>query len=354
MTAYEKCRLIFVLGVLILSITYFLYREPHLPSNVPSIPLGDQEGVHSKMLVPCGQSSVRIEFYRVNSGCTQWDGSNALLTIMEPYVATFDGETNHDHWDTRAYVGHGDFEPWLRATLHVDDKYRHKWLKAKAELSVKYPRKDRVSLHYFYNDSDQLCRFLKLFVVTRKEYRAAQRHANWELRYDDAGLVSGLLYPCGAILLLVGLIGLSMALYDRLFPVRKSGVKWFYRAADQGHPNAQFILGNAYATGLGVPRDYKEAAKWYRKAADQGHADAQSKLGILYYKGLGVPKDYVLSSMWFTLSGQMAEPAKTTTDAINAQVDLVDKMIQDQKEEANRLVNEWKRKYYSQNSLSDR
>jgi TPR repeat protein len=119
-------------------------------------------------------------------------------------------------------------------------------------------------------------------------------------------------------------------------------VKWFRKAADHGIDDAQFRTGLAYENGISVTQSHEEAAKWYRKAADQGHADAQSKLGIMYYNGLGVSKDYVLSYMWFTLSGQMAKPVKTTTEAINAQTDLVDKMTQDQKNEANKLVREWK------------
>ena len=34
--------------------------------------------------------------------------------------------------------------------------------------------------------------------------------------------------------------------------------------------------GQRYFCGRGVPKDYAEALKWYRKAADQGHALAQT------------------------------------------------------------------------------
>ena len=33
-----------------------------------------------------------------------------------------------------------------------------------------------------------------------------------------------------------------------------------------------------YDIGLGVPKDYAEAAKWVRKAAEQGNADAKEWL----------------------------------------------------------------------------
>ena len=46
-----------------------------------------------------------------------------------------------------------------------------------------------------------------------------------------------------------------------------------------------------YIIGMGVGRDSAEAAKWYRKAAEQGHANAQNNLGLMYMSGRGVAKD---------------------------------------------------------------
>ena len=42
-----------------------------------------------------------------------------------------------------------------------------------------------------------------------------------------------------------------------------------------GKSQAQFNVGVVYARGLGVAKDEAEAVKWYRKAADQGHPRAQ-------------------------------------------------------------------------------
>ena len=53
------------------------------------------------------------------------------------------------------------------------------------------------------------------------------------------------------------------------------------RAAEQGHPQAQYLLGYAYYRGDGVEQDDEVAARWYSKAAEQGHADAQKALGDL-------------------------------------------------------------------------
>jgi len=70
-------------------------------------------------------------------------------------------------------------------------------------------------------------------------------------------------------------------------------------AANAGDAGAQFILGNTYLTGQGVPQDDVEAVRWYRLAAEQGQAAAQSSLGAMYANGRGgVPQDDVEAVRW--------------------------------------------------------
>ena len=47
------------------------------------------------------------------------------------------------------------------------------------------------------------------------------------------------------------------------------------KKAQAGDAEAQFNLGVAYDDGYSVPENDVEAVKWYRKAAEQGHAIAQ-------------------------------------------------------------------------------
>ena len=54
--------------------------------------------------------------------------------------------------------------------------------------------------------------------------------------------------------------------------------RWFRKAAEQGHVDAQYMLGDCYCYGKGVPLDEDEAEKWFRKAAEQGHTLAQDML----------------------------------------------------------------------------
>lgn len=59
--------------------------------------------------------------------------------------------------------------------------------------------------------------------------------------------------------------------------------KWYLKAAEQGHADAQYKLGGCYENGWGVEEDADAAAEWYLKAAEQGHADAQYEMGYILH-----------------------------------------------------------------------
>ena len=54
--------------------------------------------------------------------------------------------------------------------------------------------------------------------------------------------------------------------------------------ADQGDPDAQYNLGQAYKMGRGVPADLSIAQTWYEKAAQQGHPQAAANLGLILFQ----------------------------------------------------------------------
>ena len=70
-----------------------------------------------------------------------------------------------------------------------------------------------------------------------------------------------------------------------------------------------------YAKGKGVPEDDREAVKWYRKAAEQGHAWAQMRLSSMYASGEGVHQDYKEAAKWLR---KAAEAQRRTTDLLEA------------------------------------
>ena len=84
-------------------------------------------------------------------------------------------------------------------------------------------------------------------------------------------------------------------------------MRWFRRAAEQGHADAQYFLGVMYYLGQGVPQDYAEAVRWFRRAAEQGHAAAQYNLGNMYNIGQGVPQDYAEAMRWFRRAAEQGD-----------------------------------------------
>ncbi len=62
--------------------------------------------------------------------------------------------------------------------------------------------------------------------------------------------------------------------------------------AAQRNADAEYVLGERYQTGDGVPQDLKAAVEWYLKAARQGHAHAQYRIGGCYEQGRGVAQDH--------------------------------------------------------------
>ena len=61
-------------------------------------------------------------------------------------------------------------------------------------------------------------------------------------------------------------------------------------------------MGFYYEFGVGVPQNYAEAIKWYRRAAQQRHGDAQYALGCCYGEGAGVGRDRTEAAKWFRLA----------------------------------------------------
>lgn len=72
--------------------------------------------------------------------------------------------------------------------------------------------------------------------------------------------------------------------------------------AKRGNGTAQYLLGEIYFQGKGVPKNYKTAFEWMSKSARQGDKSAQSSLGFYYFNGWGTKKDHVLAYLWWSLS----------------------------------------------------
>ncbi|MDD9900045.1 MAG: tetratricopeptide repeat protein, partial [Alphaproteobacteria bacterium] len=82
---------------------------------------------------------------------------------------------------------------------------------------------------------------------------------------------------------------------------KEAAAQWYTRAAQQGHIEAAYELGETYFTGDGLPINYPLAKKWYLKAGKHGHGKSQLRLGFLFaeshFEGLSV--DMEEAERWF-------------------------------------------------------
>src|ERR1035437_3172671 len=88
--------------------------------------------------------------------------------------------------------------------------------------------------------------------------------------------------------------------------------RYYRKAARKGHIGAQYNLAWVLENGLGVKKDFQEAAVWYRKAAERGDAESQNNLGTLYAAGSGVPQDDVEAVRWYGLAARQDDPEALT------------------------------------------
>jgi len=76
--------------------------------------------------------------------------------------------------------------------------------------------------------------------------------------------------------------------------------------AENGDAEAQYLLGELYRLGQGVPEDDATAGRWHLEAAEQGHPRAMYYVALMYYRGRGDDweKDYTRAYVWFTLAAK--------------------------------------------------
>ncbi|KAG0239176.1 hypothetical protein BGW41_007867 [Actinomortierella wolfii] len=62
---------------------------------------------------------------------------------------------------------------------------------------------------------------------------------------------------------------------------------WYYRAANHGHPPAQYRLAKMFQEGRGTTKNDSEAFDWYLKSAEGGNVDASYAVAEFYQYGRG-------------------------------------------------------------------
>jgi len=97
-------------------------------------------------------------------------------------------------------------------------------------------------------------------------------------------------------------------------PVLAANLVEVRKRAEVGDPYEQAALALHYAKGEDVPQDYSMAVRWYLRAAEQGHVGAQDALGSYFWMGRGVPKDVTKAYFWSVLA--RAEGKQSSKDRV--------------------------------------
>jgi TPR repeat protein/S1-C subfamily serine protease len=101
----------------------------------------------------------------------------------------------------------------------------------------------------------------------------------------------------------------------------------------------KFMLGTAYANGMGTPKNMRKAAMWYERAALLGDATSMTNLGILYANGKGVGRNRIAGYALLTIG---IKSGSTDENASRARKDIAEWMTAVEIEEATRLAANWK------------
>lgn len=90
----------------------------------------------------------------------------------------------------------------------------------------------------------------------------------------------------------------------------------FERLAGIGHPVAEWLMGNVYFFGQGMPRDFARAKEMFESAAEQGYFAAFAPTAQMFEQGLGTPADPSKAYYWYNIAAAQLRDSIERTDMI--------------------------------------
>ena len=100
-------------------------------------------------------------------------------------------------------------------------------------------------------------------------------------------------------------------------------VEFLDRSTSQGNHAILISLAYSYLNGYELPINYEKAYKYYRMAAEQGNAIAQYSIGYMYYSGLhGEEHNFIEAYAWYDIAARQGE--KEAKDKLEEFVVLLD------------------------------
>jgi TPR repeat protein len=130
-----------------------------------------------------------------------------------------------------------------------------------------------------------------------------------------------------------------MAYRDGNFP---RAVPVFARLAELGHPVAEWLMGNIYFFGQGIPKDYAKAHAMFEAAAQQGYFAAFAPTAQMYLQGLGVPADPAKAYYWYNIAAAQLPDSAQRTDMMDRREGVAASLTPAQIEAAQKRANKFK------------
>jgi len=87
----------------------------------------------------------------------------------------------------------------------------------------------------------------------------------------------------------------------------EQAARWYKKAARNGNPEAQKIMGDWYFEGNVFTQNTLKAVYWYEKAAEFGNRSLQRKLGDWYFKGENLEKDIPQALHWYAICAKQGD-----------------------------------------------
>ena len=125
---------------------------------------------------------------------------------------------------------------------------------------------------------------------------------------------------------------------------RNRAVEIFLIAAENDLSVAQYSLATCYESGIGIPKNMREAARWYQLAADNNYPQAQARMGYLCTKGVGVVLDYEQAYFWYLLATANEEDVTSQRDQVSGQ------LSSDQRQCIQKQAKQWLDEYFKRES----
>jgi len=132
-----------------------------------------------------------------------------------------------------------------------------------------------------------------------------------------------------------------LAYRDGNFP---KAVPVFARLAEIGHPVAQWLMGNIFFFGQGVPKDYAKAQAMFEASAQQGYFAAFAPTAQMYMQGLGVPADPGKAYYWYNIAAAQLPDSSERTQMMERREEVAGVLTPAQVEAAQKRANKFEPK----------